>query len=72
MYGISGGFVDFSLGWEVQHFVWVWQVFDVIVYEKLQVSKKEDALSVVFTYLLTQLSDCLFLRQKNTTLEKGD
>lgn len=22
MYGISGGFLDFNPGWEVQHFVW--------------------------------------------------
>jgi hypothetical protein len=57
MYGISGGFIDFNPGWEVQHSVW--QVLDVIVYQKLQVSKKEDAVSIVFThaYLLAKLSD---------------
>jgi len=47
----------------------VWQVFDEVAYEKLQVSKKQDGLSVVFTsaYLLAQFADFLIVSQKNMT-----
>jgi hypothetical protein len=45
------------------------QVFDEVVYEKLQVSKKQDGLSVIFTsaYLLAQFADFLIVSQKNMT-----
>ena len=39
------------------------------MYEKLQVSKKQDGLSVIYTsaYLLAQFADFLIVSQKNMT-----